>query len=72
MSEQHAAGSMSAMVGSLRSSLGIRAAAVGRPEQGNQAKASRQETAEYWARRIMWALVIITSFWDIAVTFGKH
>jgi hypothetical protein len=72
MSEQNATGSMNAMVGALRSSLGIRAATIGRPERSNQAKTSRQETVEYWARRIMWVLVIITSLWDIAVTFGKH
>jgi len=72
MSEQNATGSMNAMVGSLRSSPGIRAATIGRPERSNQAKTSRQETVEYWAHRIMWALVIITSLWDIAVTFGKH
>ena len=72
MSEQNATGSMNATVGSLRSSLGILAATIGRPERSNQAKTSRQETVEYWAKRFMWVLVIITSFWDIAVTFGKH
>jgi hypothetical protein len=72
MSEQHATGGLNAMVGSLRSSLGIRAATMGRPERSNQANTSRQETVEYWANRIMWVLVIITSLWDIAVTFGRH
>jgi hypothetical protein len=72
MSEQHATGSLNAMVGSMRNSLGIRAATMGRPERSNQANTSRQETVEYWANRIMWVLVIITSLWDIAVTFGRH
>jgi hypothetical protein len=72
MSEQNATGSMNAMVGSLRSSLRVGAATIGRPERSNQAKASRQETVEYWAKRIMWVLVIITSLWDIAVTFDRH
>jgi len=72
MSEHNATGSMNAMAGSLRSSLGIRAATIGRPERSNQAETKRQETVEYWAKRIMWVLVIITSFWDIAVTFGRH
>jgi hypothetical protein len=72
MRELHATGIMNAMAGSLRSSLGVRAATIGRPGRGNQAKTSGQETLEYWASRIMWALVMITSLWDIAVTFDKH
>jgi hypothetical protein len=28
------------------------------------------DAAEYWAKRVLWALVIATSVWDIAVTFG--
>jgi hypothetical protein len=28
--------------------------------------------AEYWAARIMWLLVAVTSLWDISVTFGRH
>ena len=28
--------------------------------------------AESWARRTMWILVIVTSAWDIAVTFDRH
>jgi hypothetical protein len=72
MSEQNATGNMNAMVGALRSSLGIRTATIGRPEQSNQARTSRQEMVEYWAKRIMWVLVIITSLWDISITFGRH
>jgi hypothetical protein len=28
--------------------------------------------AESWARRTMWILVIVTSAWDVAVTFDRH
>jgi hypothetical protein len=27
--------------------------------------------AEYWAGMAMWVLVIATSLWDVAVTFGR-
>ena len=30
------------------------------------------DAAEYWARRVMWVLVVITSLWDVAVTFDRH
>ncbi len=73
MSEQNATGSMNPMVGSLRSSHGIREATIGRPDRGNnQAKTTGQDTVEYWASRIMWTLVAVTSLWDIAVTFDRH
>jgi hypothetical protein len=41
----------------------------GRRRQGETAS---QIAAEYWAARIMWLLVAVTSCWDIAVTFGRH
>lgn len=31
-----------------------------------------QIAAAYWAKRIVWLLVAVTSLWDIAVTFDKH
>jgi hypothetical protein len=27
---------------------------------------------EYWAARIMWLLVAVTSAWDVVETFGGH
>jgi hypothetical protein len=34
-------------------------------------KTASQVAAEHWARRAMWLLVIVTSLWDIGVTFDK-
>jgi len=34
-------------------------------------KTASQATAEQWARRAMWLLVVVTSLWDIGVTFDK-
>jgi hypothetical protein len=25
-----------------------------------------------WVKRVMWLLVMVTAFWDLAVTFGPH
>jgi hypothetical protein len=33
------------------------------------AESSLAAAAEYWGGRILWTLVILTSLWDIAVTF---
>jgi hypothetical protein len=38
----------------------------------NQAQTASQIRTEYWARRIIWFLISLTSLWDIAVTFDKH
>ena len=34
-------------------------------------KTASQAAAEQWARRAVWLLVIVTSLWDIGVTFDK-
>lgn len=34
-------------------------------------KTASQASAEQWARRAMWLLVVVTSLWDIGVTFDK-
>jgi hypothetical protein len=39
------------------------------PDPGDQAESSSASAAEYWGGRILWTLVILTSLWDIAVTF---
>ena len=39
-------------------------------DRGNQAQASQIRT-EYWAKRIVWFLIALTSLWDIAVTIDK-
>ena len=41
------------------------------PDQGGQSEAAWQ-TARYWATRFLWLLVIVTSLWDIAMTFDRH
>jgi hypothetical protein len=41
------------------------------PNSSEQAESAWAATAEYWAGRIVWALVIATSLWDIAVTFDR-
>jgi hypothetical protein len=38
----------------------------------NQSEAASWVTAESWIRGIMWVLVGVTIFWDVAVTFGPH
>jgi hypothetical protein len=72
MSEQNAMGSLNPMAGSFRSSPGIEAATIGRPDRSNQSETDRHNTVEYWAQRIMWLLVAVTSLWDIVVTFDRH
>jgi hypothetical protein len=37
-----------------------------------QSETASQIAAEFWAARIMWLLVALTSSWDIAVTFGQR
>jgi hypothetical protein len=37
-----------------------------------RSETASQIAAEYWAKRAMWLLVIVTSLWDIVVTFDKH
>ncbi|HWY93681.1 MAG TPA: hypothetical protein VNX69_00745 [Steroidobacteraceae bacterium] len=39
-------------------------------DRSNQAQASQIRT-EYWAKRIVWFLIALTSLWDIAVTIDK-
>jgi hypothetical protein len=39
------------------------------PDAGGEAESSLAAAAEYWGGRILWTLVILTSLWDIAVTF---
>ena len=34
--------------------------------------AASQIAAEYWAKRALWLMVVVTSLWDILVTFDKH
>jgi hypothetical protein len=72
MSEQNAMGSLNAMAGALRNPPGIQAATIGRPDRSDQPETGRQSSVEYWANRIMWLLVTVTSIWDIVVTFDRH
>jgi hypothetical protein len=41
------------------------------PGSSDEAESGLAAAAEYWAGRAMWALVIIMSLWDIAVTFDS-
>ena len=43
---------------------------IGRARYWSQT--ASQIAAEYWAKRAMWVFVIVTSLWDIVVTFDKH
>lgn len=63
MSEMNAAAKKSMVI-----NLAARAAKPGNPKQ--LTGAAWVDAAEYWAKRVLWAVVIATSVWDIAVTFG--
>ena len=41
------------------------------PDPSEQTGTDLAAAAEYWAGWPMWALVIATSLWDIAVTFDR-
>jgi hypothetical protein len=45
---------------------------TGSCERHRQPETASQIVAEYWAARIMWLLVAMTSSWDVAHTFGPH
>jgi hypothetical protein len=63
---------MKSLVDMLTSRSAKRAAKTGpTPDSSDQAESGLAAAAEYWAGRAMWALVIIMSLWDIAVTFDK-
>jgi hypothetical protein len=73
MSEQNAAVSMKGMVDTLTRPRATGAATTAdTPDRMNQSETAWQIAAEYWAKRIMWSLVAVTSLWDIAETFDKH
>jgi hypothetical protein len=73
MSEQNAAASMKGMVDTLTRphAAGV-ATAADTPDRMNLSETALQVAAEYWAKRIMWSLVAVTTLWDIAETFDKH
>jgi hypothetical protein len=74
MSEQNAAASMTAVVDILTSPR----VATGGTTPGTTGRVIESKTAalpmplEYWAKRIMWVMVAVTSLWDIAETFDMH
>jgi hypothetical protein len=72
MSEQNAAASMTAMVDMLTSPRVAPVTTVETPDRETQSETASPTAAEYWAKRIMWFLVAVTSLWDIAETFDKH
>ena len=72
MSEQNAAASMTAMVDMLTSPRETQVTTVETPDREIQSETALPTAAEYWAKRIMWFLVAVTSLWDIAETFDKH
>ena len=41
------------------------------PDPSDRTGSDLAAAAEYWAGRVMWALAIATSWWDIAVTFDR-
>ena len=63
MTEQNAAFSMKVMVNLASPSMS---------RARRKFESISQISAEYWARRCMWLLVMVTSLWDIAVTFDRH
>jgi hypothetical protein len=72
MSEHNAASSVKSIVKMLTSRLVAHAAKTAQtPDRSDQTGTDLAAAAEYWARRIMWALVIATSLWDITVTFDR-
>ena len=74
MSEQNAAASMTAMVDMLKSPrVAAAATTVETPDRVTESKtAALPRPVEYWAKRIMWLVVAVTSLWDIAETFDVH
>ena len=71
MSEQKAAASMTAMVDMLNSPRVATTAET--PGRVTESKTAALPTpVEYWAKRIMWLVVAVTSLWDIAETFDVH
>jgi len=71
MSEQHAAFSMKAMIDILMN-RNMPAATNAEMPQSDDSETMLPFAAESWARRTMWILVIVTSAWDVAVTFDRH
>jgi hypothetical protein len=71
MSEQHAAFSMKAMIDILMN-RNMPAATNAEMPQSDDFETMLPFAAESWARRTMWILVIVTSAWDVAVTFDRH
>jgi hypothetical protein len=62
---------MKTMVDALTSPRPTRAATTtDTPDRSNRSESASQTTVEYWASRIMWLLVAVTSLWDIVETFG--
>jgi|HubBroStandDraft_6_1064221.scaffolds.fasta_scaffold262808_2 hypothetical protein len=71
MSEQHAAFGMKAMIDILMN-RNMPAATNAEMPQSDDSATMLPFAAESWARRTMWILVIVTSAWDVAVTFDRH
>jgi hypothetical protein len=72
MSEHNAASSVKSIVKMLTSRLVTHAAKTAQTrDPSDQAGTDLAAAAEYWAGCVMWALVIATSLWDIAVTFDR-
>jgi hypothetical protein len=60
---------MNSLIDKLTSRLAHAAKNPASADPGDQSESSSASAAEYWSGRILWALVILTSLWDIAVTF---
>ena len=50
----------------------VRAVATTEMPRSDDSETMLPFAAQSWARRTMWILVIVTSAWDIAVTFDRH
>jgi hypothetical protein len=62
---------MKTMVDALTSPRLTRAATTtDTPDRSSQSELAAHTALEYWAARIMWLLVAVTSLWDIVETFG--
>jgi hypothetical protein len=73
MSERNAAASMKAVVDMLTSPRVAQMATTAEtPDRVTQSETALPTAAEYWAKRIMWCLVAVTSLWDIAETLDTH
>jgi hypothetical protein len=45
---------------------------AGARERNHQSETASWAAGESRVRGIMWVLVVVTLFWDVAVTFGPH